>query len=140
MASGINLVALIVRDYDEAISFYVNKVGFTLLEDSPAISTIHGHEKRWVVVCPPDSTGCAVLLAQADDDEQKAAVGRQWAGRVGMFLRTKNFQAQYDRMASAKVEFLGEPRDEVYGRVIVFRDLYGNKWDLLGPLTTAEGN
>ena len=140
MTSGINLVSLVVRDYDEAISFFVDKIGFTLIEHSPAVSTPHCHAKRWVVVSPPDSTGCAVLLAKADNDEQKAVVGKQWGGRVGMFLRTGDFQVQYGRMVKAKVEFLEEPRDEVYGRVVVFKDLYGNKWDLLGPPAMSEGD
>lgn len=139
MASGINLVSIVVRDYDEAIEFFVGKLGFALLEDSPAVSTLHGHMKRWVVVSPPDSTGCDVLLAKADNEEQKAIIGKQWGGRVGLFLRTKDFQAQYRRMVEANVQFLEEPRNEAYGRVAVFKDLCGNNWDLLGPAMTEKG-
>lgn len=130
--NGINLITLIVHDYDEAISFFVDKLNFTLTEDSPSTSTLYGHAKRWVIVTPLDSiTG--ILLARADDDEQRAIVGKQWAGRVGLFLRVKDFEMEYDRMSKAGVDFIGEPRDEVYGQVVVFKDLYGNKWDLLGP-------
>jgi catechol 2,3-dioxygenase-like lactoylglutathione lyase family enzyme len=124
--------ALIVDDYDAAIAFFVTGLGFELVEDSPAVSTFGGHPKRWVVVRPPGArTG--LLLAQADGERQAGAVGDQFAGRVGLFLRVEDFQAQYDRMRAAGVEFLGEPRDEPYGRVVVFVDIAGNRWDLLGP-------
>jgi len=123
--------ALIVDDYDEAIEFFVEALGFELVEDEPA-QTNDGRPKRWVMVRPPGAeTG--LLLAQADGDGQRAAVGEQYAGRVGLFLRVEDFDAQYARMTAAGVEFVSEPRDEPYGRVAVFRDIAGNRWDLLGP-------
>ena len=124
-------MALIVSDYDEAIAFYVDVLGFELVEDSPA-ETNDGRPKRWVVVRPPGAQ-TALLLAQADGERQTAAVGDQFAGRVGLFLRVDDFDATYARMANAGVEFFGEPRDEPYGRVVVFADVAGNRWDLLGP-------
>ena len=123
--------AIIVDDYDDAIRFFVDVLGFELAEDSPSL-TNDGRPKRWVVVRPPNApTG--ILLAQADGPAQEAAVGTQAAGRVGFFLRVDDFEATYRRMTAAGVRFLTEPRDEPYGRVVVFRDLAGNKWDLLGP-------
>ena len=123
--------ALIVDDYDEAIEFFVEALGFELVEDEPA-QTNDGRPKRWVMVRPPGAeTG--LLLAQADGDGQRAAVGEQYAGRVGLFLRVEDFDAQYARMTAAGVEFVSDPRDEPYGRVAVFRDIAGNRWDLLGP-------
>jgi catechol 2,3-dioxygenase-like lactoylglutathione lyase family enzyme len=123
--------ALIVDDYDEAIRFFVDVLGFDLAEDSPA-RTNDGRPKRWVVVRPPGaSTG--LLLARADGDRQSRAVGDQFAGRVGLFLRVDDFDAAYARMREAGVELLGEPRDEPYGKVVVFVDISGNRWDLLGP-------
>ncbi len=124
-------IALIVDDYDRAIAFFVDALGFELAEDSPAL-TNDGRPKRWVVVRPPGGeTG--ILLARADGEAQAAAVGSQFAGRVGLFLRVDDFAAAHARMTAAGVEFLTEPRDEPYGRVAVFRDVAGNKWDLLGP-------
>lgn len=122
--------ALLVEDYDEAIRFFVDALGFELVEDSPSL-TNDGRPKRWVVVRPPGATS-AILLAQADGEQQERAVGDQFAGRVGLFLRVDDFQASYDRMREAGVEFVGEPRDEPYGRVVVFVDVAGNRWDLLG--------
>jgi catechol 2,3-dioxygenase-like lactoylglutathione lyase family enzyme len=123
--------ALIVDEYDSAIDFFVGVLGFELVEDSPAL-TNDGRPKRWVVVRPPGAkTG--VLLARADGDEQAAAVGRQFAGRVGLFLRVQDFDTEYERLRAAGVEFVGEPRAEPYGRVAVFLDVAGNRWDLLGP-------
>lgn len=134
---GIGLVSLLVHNYDEAITFFVDKLGFSLTEDSPATSTVTGSPKRWVVVHPPGtaiSSGAGILLAQAVGEEQKAVVGNQWGGRVGLFLRVKDFDAQYQRMKAAGVLFVGgSPREEVYGKVVVFQDLSGNKWDLIGP-------
>lgn len=128
---GLELVAVVVDDYDAAIAFYTEVLGFDLVEDSPA-ETNDGRPKRWVVVRPPDG-GTGLLLAQADGERQAAAVGDQWAGRVGLFLRVADFDAQYERMRAAGVEFVGEPRHEPYGSVVVFVDVAGNKWDLLGP-------
>ncbi len=124
-------MTIIVAEYDPAIAFFVDVLGFELVEDSPALTT-DGRSKRWVVVRPPlAETG--ILLARADGGAQAEAVGRQVAGRVGFFLRVDDFQAAYDRMASAGVEFVGAPRSEVYGRVAIFLDIAGNRWDLLGP-------
>jgi catechol 2,3-dioxygenase-like lactoylglutathione lyase family enzyme len=124
-------VALIVDDYDAAVAFFVGKLGFELVEDSPA-TTNDGRPKRWVVVRPTGGdTG--ILLAQADGETQGAAVGQQFAGRVGMFLRVDDFAASYARMKAAGVEFVTEPRTEAYGKVAVFLDVAGNRWDLLGP-------
>jgi catechol 2,3-dioxygenase-like lactoylglutathione lyase family enzyme len=127
----IEQVAILVEDYDRAIDFFVETLGFELMEDSPAL-TNDGRPKRWVVVRPPGAeTG--VLLAQADGSQQQAAVGRQFAGRVGMFLRVEDFDATHRRLLARGVEFVTEPRDEIYGRVAVFTDISGNRWDLLGP-------
>ena len=124
-------VALIVDDYDEAIGFFVDALGFELVEDSPAL-TNDGRPKRWVVVRPPGAA-TGLLLARADGEPQARAVGDQFAGRVGLFLRVDDFRAQYDRMRQAGVEFVSEPREEAYGWVAVFVDVSGNRWDLLGP-------
>jgi catechol 2,3-dioxygenase-like lactoylglutathione lyase family enzyme len=127
----LQLVALVVEDYDPAIRFFVEVLGFELIEDSPSV-TNDGRAKRWVVVRPPGAeTG--LLLARADGEAQAAVVGRQHAGRVGFFLRVDDFDVQYARMRNAGVEFVTEPRDEAYGRVAVFLDVAGNRWDLLGP-------
>ena len=130
-------VALIVRDYDEAIRFFVDVLGFDLVEDSPAVTSRDGRPKRWVVVRPPGAV-TALLLAKTDGDRDARAVGEQFAGRVGLFLRVEDFQGAYDHMREAGVEFLGEPREEPYGRVAVFRDVAGNRWDLLGPRPADE--
>jgi len=122
---------IIVDDYDEAIGFFTGALGFELVEDSPSL-TNDGRPKRWVVVRPPGAqTG--ILLAQADGARQAAAVGNQMAGRVGFFLRVDDFDAAVDRMTAAGVRFLTAPRTEPYGRVAVFLDIAGNRWDLLGP-------
>ena len=127
MAQHIGAFALLVREYDEAIDFYVNKLGFTLLED-----TDMGGGKRWVRVAPADSTETAILLARTVTDEQKSAIGNQAGGRVWLFLRTDDFANDYEAMKSRGVKFLETPRNEAYGMVVVFEDLYGNRWDLLG--------
>ncbi len=127
----IELTAVIVDDYDQAIAFFVDVLGFELAEDSPSL-TNDGRPKRWVVVRPPGAV-TGLLLARADGPDQEAAVGAQFAGRVGMFLRVDDFDATYARMTAAGVEFAGEPREEPYGRVVVFVDIAGNRWDLLGP-------
>jgi len=129
------LVTIVVDDYDPAIEFFVDVLGFELLEDSPSL-TNDGRPKRWVVVRPPGAeTG--VLLARADGDEQRSTVGNQVAGRVGFFFRVDDFEATYDRMMAAGVKFVSEPRTEDYGRVAVFVDIAGNRWDLLGPATSS---
>ena len=131
MSAHLELTALIVESYDDAIRFFVDALGFELVEDSVA-TTNDGRPKRWVVVRPPGAqTG--LLLAQADGDQQVAAIGRQYAGRVGLFLRVDDFEAARRRMLDHGVELITEPRDEPYGRVAVFLDIAGNRWDLLGP-------
>jgi catechol 2,3-dioxygenase-like lactoylglutathione lyase family enzyme len=127
----LGLIAIVVSEYDPAISFFVDTLGFDLVEDSPAL-TNDGRAKRWVVVRPPGAA-TGLLLAQADGEDQAAAVGKQAAGRVGFFLHVEDFDAAYARMAAADVQFLTAPRTEPYGRVVVFLDIAGNKWDLLGP-------
>jgi catechol 2,3-dioxygenase-like lactoylglutathione lyase family enzyme len=123
----VGLVTLVVRDYDEAIAFYTGALGFELRED-----TALGDGKRWVVVAPPDArTG--LLLASADGPEQEASVGDQTGGRVGFFLDTDDFARDHERMLAAGVRFEEPPRHEPYGTVAVFRDLYGNRWDLVQP-------
>lgn len=127
----VELTAIVVDDYDLAISFFVDALGFELVEDSSSVTNA-GTPKRWVVVRPPGAqTG--ILLVRADGDEQSAVVGSQGAGRVGFFLRVDDFDAAYRRMGHAGVEFLATPRTEPYGRVVVFLDIAGNRWDLLGP-------
>ncbi len=121
------LVTLVVDDDDEAIGFYTEALGFRLVEDSP-----RPDGSRWVVVAPGDQ-GTALLLARAKGDEQRARVGDQTGGRVGFFLHTDDFTRDHARMLAAGVTFLEEPRHEPYGSVAVFRDLYGNRWDLLQP-------
>ena len=120
--------ALLVRDYDEAISFYVNKLGFSLISDIP----LEDH-KRWVLVSPNESGENALLLAKADGVEQEQLIGNQTGGRVFLFLYTDNFTRDYEKMKINGVRFLESPRSEPYGKVAVFEDLYGNKWDLLEP-------
>ncbi|MBU3061501.1 VOC family protein [Nocardia sp. NEAU-G5] len=130
----LELIAIVVEDYDPAIEFFVRTLGFDLIEDTPS-RTNDGRPKRWVVVRPPGaSTG--ILLARADGDRQRAAIGNQAAGRVGFFLRVDDFAAAHRRMTAAGVEFVTEPRTEPYGRVAVFLDISGNRWDLLGDAGT----
>jgi catechol 2,3-dioxygenase-like lactoylglutathione lyase family enzyme len=134
---SLELVALVVRDYDAAIRFFVDVLGFELMEDSPAL-TNDGRPKRWVVVRPVGGqTG--LLLARADGGYQASVVGQQFADRVGLFLRVDDFDAAYDRMSAAGVRFVSAPRFEAYGKVAVFTDLEGNRWDLLGPDPRATG-
>ncbi|MFE7745498.1 VOC family protein [Nocardia sp. NPDC057455] len=127
----IGLITIVVAEYDSAIEFFVDTLGFELVEDSAAV-TNDGRPKRWVVVRPPGAeTG--ILLARADGRAQAAVIGTQVAGRVGFFLQVEDFQSAYDRMVSRGVEFARAPRSEPYGRVAVFLDIAGNRWDLLGP-------
>lgn len=129
--SQLELVAIVVREYGPAIDFFVRVLGFDLVEDSPSL-TNDGRPKRWVVVRPPGAT-TGILLARADGERQESAVGNQFAGRVGLFLRVDDFDAAYARMIAAGVSFIGAPRVEAYGKVVVFQDIAGNRWDLLGP-------
>ncbi|QRP50339.1 VOC family protein [Amycolatopsis sp. FDAARGOS 1241] len=132
----LQLTAILVEDYDEAIAFFTHALGFELAEDAPS-RTNDGRPKRWVIVRPPGGeTG--ILLARADGDRQAEAIGEQHAGRVGFFLRVDDFDVSYRRMRAAGVEFVTEPRVEPYGQVVVFRDIAGNRWDLLGPSRTRS--
>ena len=127
----LGLIAIVVSDYDPAISFFVDVLGFELVEDSPAL-TNDGRAKRWIVVRPPGAA-TGLLIARADGEDQAAVVGRQVAERVGFFLNVDDFGAAYARMTSGGVRFLTAPRTEPYGQVAVFLDIAGNKWDLIGP-------
>jgi catechol 2,3-dioxygenase-like lactoylglutathione lyase family enzyme len=126
---SIGLVSVVVRDYDEAIAFYVGVLGFTLIEDT----FVPEQNKRWVVVAPSGSEGSRVLLARAANPEQQTRVGNQTGGRVFLFLYTDDFERDYRAYRARGVEFVRQPKDEPYGRVAVFADLYGNLWDLLQP-------
>jgi len=133
---NLQLVALVVRDYDPAIRFFVHVLGFELVEDTPSL-TNDGRPKRWVVVRPVGGqTG--LLLARADGDHQSRVVGQQFAGRVGFFLRVDDVDVSYERMIAAGVHFVLPPRAEAHGKVAVFIDLEGNRWDLLGPDPRVE--
>ena len=129
MAQYLGLTAIVVRDYDEAIDFYVGTLGFELVEDEyqPV------QDKRWVVVAPPRSTESKLLLARAADDEQASRIGNQTGGRVFLFLYTDDFQRDYEAYTARGVRFVREPKTEAYGIVAVFEDLYGNRWDLIEP-------
>jgi len=129
MIQSLGLVSIIVRDYDEAIGFYTGTLGFRLIEDSP----IPAQEKRWVVVAPPGSTSSHLLLARAVGDEQSSRIGNQTGGRVFLFLYTDDFWRDFRVYKSKGVVFVREPKEEPFGTVAVFEDLYGNLWDLLQP-------
>jgi len=122
----ISAVTLVVPDYDLALDFYVGTVGFELIED-----TVLSADKRWILVAPKGAREARLLLAKAADDSQQAAIGNQTGGRVGFFLMTADFDADYARMQGAGVSFLERPRQEAYGKVVVWHDPFGNKWDLL---------
>lgn len=128
MAQHLCLVSVLVRDYDEALAFYVDTLGFTLVEDTP----LPDQDKRWVVVAPPDARESRLLLARASNAEQQARIGQQTGGRVFLFLETDDFAADFARYRSRGVEFVRGPTREPYGTVAVFRDVYGNLWDLIG--------
>lgn len=128
MTQRLALVALVVRDYDEALAFYVGKLGFDLVEDTDL-----GGGKRWVVVAPPGSDGCRLLLARAVGPEQASRIGDQTGGRVFLFLNTDDLAADHARLTAQGVRFVRPPRREPYGTVAVFEDLYGNLWDLIEP-------
>jgi catechol 2,3-dioxygenase-like lactoylglutathione lyase family enzyme len=127
MKHAIAHVALVVRDYDEAIAFYTEKLGFTLVEDTYQPE----QDKRWVIVAPAGSDGATLLLARATTPEQSRCVGNQTGGRVFLFLRTDDFWRDYNRMSAAGVRFVRPPSEAPYGTVAVFEDLYGNRWDLV---------
>jgi len=128
MRQHLGLVTLLVRDYDEAIDFFTAQLGFDLIEDNAL-----GERKRWVVVAPPGVGGARLLLARAADPLQLRQVGNQGGGRVFLFLMTDDFQRDHQRLGAAGVKFNEVPREEGYGTVAVFEDLYGNKWDLIQP-------
>lgn len=128
MKQYLGALALLVRDYDEAIAWFTQKLGFQLLEDTPLTA-----EKRWVRVAPPGATESSLLLARAIGPEQQAAVGNQSGGRVFLFLHTDDFRRDYEAFRARGVRFRESPREEAYGTVAIFEDLYGNRWDLLEP-------
>lgn len=121
-------ISLLVADYDEAIKFYTQKLNFTLIEDTPI-----SEDKRWVLVAPPGSRECCLLLAKASSDEQKKYIGNQTGGRVFLFLYTDNFERDYQNLIQENIRIVREPKQESYGTVAVFADLYGNLWDLIEP-------
>ncbi|MEZ9395470.1 VOC family protein [Vibrio splendidus] len=127
MKQNIVHIALVVKDYDEALDFYVNKLKFDLIEDT----YLPEEDKRWVVVAPPNSTGVSLLLARASKPVQLDFIGNQAGGRVFLFLNTDDFWRDYERMTSLGINFVREPKEQGYGTVAVFEDLYGNLWDLL---------
>jgi catechol 2,3-dioxygenase-like lactoylglutathione lyase family enzyme len=131
MSQSLARVALVVRDYDEAIAYFTDSLGFELVED-----TTMGNGKRWVVVSPRGSGGASLLLAKAANPRQLDRVGDQTGGRVFLFLRTDQFDRDYAAMRAKGVKFVEEPRAEAYGKVVVFEDLYGNRWDLVGQVTS----
>ena len=135
MKQSLALVSLVVRDYDEALDFFVGKLGFVLVEDS----FVPEQAKRWGVVAPPGATESRLLLARASTPEQESRIGTQTGGRVFLFLHTDNFWRDYDAYKSRGVEFVREPKVEPYGTVAVFKDLYGNLWDLVEPNATNCG-
>jgi catechol 2,3-dioxygenase-like lactoylglutathione lyase family enzyme len=130
MPQNLGYVTLVVRDYDEAISFFTASLGFDLVEDTPSIDR-QGRDKRWVLIAPPGSTGTRILLAKASNAEEASRIGNQTGGRVFLFLHTDDFWRDYRAITAKGVKFVREPKEEEYGTVAVFEDLYGNKWDLL---------
>ncbi len=133
MKQKIAHIALVVDDYDKAIEFYTQKLHFILLEDTALSET-----KRWVRISPPGAEECCLLLAQASNDEQRSRVGNQTGGRVFLFLHTDNFQQDYQNLMEHQIKIVREPIDETWGRVCVFEDLYGNRWDLIEPVKWAS--
>jgi catechol 2,3-dioxygenase-like lactoylglutathione lyase family enzyme len=129
MKQSIGLVSVVVRDYDEALAFFVGKLGFNLVEDT----YIAEQDKRWVVVAPPGSCETSLLLAQATNPEQASRIGNQTGGRVFLFLYTDDFWRDYHAYKAKGIVFVRDPKEESYGMVAVFKDLYGNQWDLLQP-------
>ncbi len=137
MTQKLGYVAIVVRDYDEAIAFFTNKLGFRLVEDSGATDR-QGHDKRWVLVAPPGPDRTCLLLARASTPEESSRIGNQTGGRVFLFLHTDDFWRDYRAMTARGVKFRETPREETYGTVAVFEDLYGNKWDLLQLKARSE--
>ncbi len=127
MKQSIVHIALVVKDYDDAIEFYTKKLKFTLLEDTYQAE----QDKRWVVIAPPGSTGTTILLARASNEEQENFIGNQCGGRVFLFLNSDDFWRDYNDMIAKGIKFIREPKEQEYGTVAVFEDLYGNRWDLL---------
>ena len=127
-------IALVVRDYDEAIEFYTTKLGFDLLEDTKI-----SDEKRWVVVAPKGARECSLLLAKAANEDQNKSIGNQTGGRVFLFLFTDNFARDYQKLKNQNIKFVRQPQEYEYGMVAVFEDLYGNLWDLLQPKANNKG-
>ncbi|MEM8867844.1 MAG: VOC family protein [Verrucomicrobiota bacterium] len=134
MNQRITKLALVVADYDEAIAYYCQKLGFLLTED-----TDMGAGKRWVTVQPSGNSGPLLVLAQAKKEAERRAIGNQTGGRVFLFLETDDFWRDYEKMLTQEIDFCETPRHEAYGTVVVFRDLYGNKWDFIGPPSPARG-
>ncbi|WP_343488017.1 VOC family protein [Allomuricauda sp. d1] len=134
MKQSIAHIALVVRDYDEAIDFYTKKLNFNLVEDTKLDA-----DKRWVIVSPPHATECSLLLAKAANEKQLQSVGNQSGGRVFLFLFTDDFWRDYNTMLEQEITFVREPKKEPYGTVAVFEDLYGNLWDLLEPSKSNKG-
>ena len=130
MPQNLGYVTLVVRDYDEAITFFTESLGFELIEDTPSTDR-QGRDKRWVLIAPAQSSGTRILLAKASSPEEATRVGNQTGGRVFLFLHTDDFWRDYRAMLAKEVKFVREPKEEEYGTVAVFEDLYGNKWDLL---------
>lgn len=128
MKQNLAQIALVVEDYDAAIDFYCKKLQFTLIED-----TVMSDTKRWVVVAPPGSDGCKILLAKAANDEQKSRIGNQTGGRVFLFLHTDNFDRDHQNLIKNSIKIVRPPMVEAYGKVCVFADLYGNLWDMIEP-------
>jgi catechol 2,3-dioxygenase-like lactoylglutathione lyase family enzyme len=134
MRQRIAHITLVVKEYDEAIDFYTNKLDFTLLEDTKI-----DEKKRWVIVAPPGAKECCLLLAKAANEEQAKSIGNQTGGRVFLFLFTDNFWRDYKKMLEREINFVRPPTENEYGRVAVFEDLYGNLWDLLEPTENNKG-
>lgn len=132
MQQKLAYISLLVADYDEAITYYTQKLNFKLVEDTPQ------HEKRWVLIAPPGGDSCQILLAKAKNKEELTRIGNQTGGRVFLFLQTNDFWRDYHAMKQQGVEFSEEPREESYATVVVFKDLYGNKWDLLQVKSTSH--
>ena len=133
MKQFLSKIAIVVREYDEAIDFYTEKLHFDLIEDARMSDT-----KRWVVIAPPGSRGCQILLAKAKNEEESSRIGNQTGGRVFLFLHTDDFDRDYQNLVHHKVKIFREPSVEAFGKVCVFEDLYGNLWDLIEPVNAAS--